>query len=102
MIEEKSYIALPALLKKAKFDFIFIDGWHTFDYTLIDFFYSLELLNDGGIIIIDDALHKGVSKCVKYIETNYPHCRKLVSPPTVACFKKVKKDPRDWNFHVNF
>ncbi len=102
LIEEKSFIALPALLKKYKFDFIFIDGWHTFDYTLIDFFYSLELLNDDGIIIIDDALHKGVSKCVKYIETNYPHCRKLVSPHTVACFKKVKKDTRDWNFHVNF
>lgn len=102
LIEEKSFIALPKLLDKHKFDFIFIDGWHTFDYTLIDFFYSLELLKDNGIIIIDDALHKGVGKCVKYIETNYPHCRKLVSPSTVACFKKVKKDTRDWNFHVNF
>ena len=102
LMEEKSFIALPKLLDKHKFDFIFIDGWHTFDYTLIDFFYSLELLKDDGIIIIDDALHKGVGKCVKYIETNYPHCRKLVSPSTVACFKKVKKDTRDWNFHVNF
>ena len=102
LIEEKSFIALPAMLKSHTFDFIFIDGWHTFDYTLLDFFYSLELLKDDGIIIIDDALHKGVGKCVKYIETNYPHCRKLVSPSTVACFKKVKKDTRDWNFHVNF
>ena len=41
---EKSYEALPELLKdnKNKFDFIFIDGWHTFDYTLIDFFYEIN------------------------------------------------------------
>lgn len=101
-IEDKSYIALPSLLEKHKFDFIFIDGWHTFDYTLLDFFYSFLLLNVGGIIIIDDALHKGVNKCVKYIETNYINCHKLKSPPTVACFKKIKEDTRELNFNVNF
>ncbi len=48
-------------------DFIFIDGWHTFDYTLIDFFYADKLLRKDGIILIDDALHKGVEKFVKNI-----------------------------------
>ena len=47
-----------------KFDLIFIDGWHTFYYTLVDFFYSNLLLKIGGMIIIDDALHAGVAKCV--------------------------------------
>jgi predicted O-methyltransferase YrrM len=102
LIEEKSFIAMPKLINKVKFDMIFIDGWHTFDYTLIDFFYALELLNMNGIIIIDDAFHKGVNKCIKYIETNYKNCKRLVSPPSVACFKKVKNDTREWDFHVDF
>ncbi len=103
IIEDKSYNALPMLLSKHKFDFIFIDGWHTFDYTLIDFFYSFLLLNIGGIIIIDDALHKGVNKCVRYLETNYTNqCKKLKSPPTVACFKKIKEDTRPLNYNVHF
>jgi len=38
LYEKKSYVALPLLIKKKlKFDFIFIDGFHTFDYTLIFF-----------------------------------------------------------------
>ena len=44
-IPEKSYISMPKLLStygEEYFDFIFIDGWHTFDYTLIDFFMQID------------------------------------------------------------
>jgi predicted O-methyltransferase YrrM len=102
-IEKKSYEALPELLKKegnSTFDFIFIDGWHTFDYTLVDFFYANLLLKVGGIIIIDDALHAGVSDCVKYLNKNYNFYNKLSSPVTVASYKKIKEDNREWNFHI--
>ena len=56
----------------------------------------------NGIIIIDDALHKGVSKCVSYLSSNYKFYKKLNSPVTVACYQKLKDDNRDWNFHQNF
>ena len=105
LIEEKSYIALPKLLEtyENKFQFIFIDGWHTFDYTLVDFFYADKLLEISGIIVIDDAKHSGVNKCVQYIKTNlYQAYRKLNSPNTVACFKKINHDVKNWNFHKNF
>jgi predicted O-methyltransferase YrrM len=104
-IYDKSYQALPDLLKKngeEKYDFIFIDGWHTFDYTLIDFFYADKLLKVGGIIIIDDALHKGVEKTIKYISNNYKFYKKLESPITVGSYKKIKEDNRSWNYHTNF
>jgi predicted O-methyltransferase YrrM len=104
-IYEKSYVALPDLVQKEgeqKYDFIFIDGWHTFDYTLIDFFYADKLLKIGGIIIIDDALHKGVEKSLKYITTNYKFYKKIDSPITVGCYKKIKEDNRSWNYHQNF
>ena len=104
-IEKKSYEALPELLKlhgNNTFDCIFIDGWHTFDYTLIDFFYSDLLLKPNGIIIIDDALHNGVKATINYITTNYLFYRKIDSPITLGAFKKIKDDDREWNFHVNF
>jgi predicted O-methyltransferase YrrM len=101
----KSYVALPKLLKKKGnnyFDFIFIDGFHTFDYTLIDFFYSNLLLKINGIIIIDDAMHSGVKKCVDYIISNYKFYKKLESSSSIAVFIKLKEDMRDWKFHYNF
>lgn len=109
-IEEKSYIALPGLLRKYKgqFDLIYIDGWHTFDYTLIDFFYSDKLLKVGGLIVIDDVKHKPVKKCVYYILSNYKHF-KMIDPvkfynniATQVTFIKLSEDTRSWNFHINF
>jgi predicted O-methyltransferase YrrM len=101
----KSYIALPKILKKLGnnyFDFIFIDGFHTFDYTLLDFFYAHLLLRKDGIIIIDDALHHGVKKCVDYIISNYKFYKKLDSHSSIAVFIKLNEDNRDWKFHFNF
>ena len=54
LIEKGSEIALPALMDKGeKFDFAFIDGYHTFDHTLLDAFYLIKMLNAGGILVID-------------------------------------------------
>lgn len=101
-IEKKSYEALPLLIDKYTFDLIFIDGFHTFDYTLIDIFYSIKLLKNNGLLLIDDALHYGVSKAIRYIETNYNFLKRLESPKTFALFKLISEDNRDWNFHKNF
>jgi len=69
LLEEKSEIALPCLLKDnvSNFDFIFIDGWHTFDHTLLDIFYSLELLKINGILVIDDVSMTSVRQAVDFI-----------------------------------
>lgn len=101
-IEKKSYEALPLLIDKYNFDLIFIDGFHTFDYTLIDIFYSIKLLKKNGLLLIDDALHYGVSKAIRYIENNYYFLKRLESPKTFALFQLISQDNRDWNFHKNF
>jgi predicted O-methyltransferase YrrM len=101
----KSYVALPQMLAEmgpGVFDFVFVDGFHTFDYTLLDFFYANLLTKVGGVVAIDDALHAGVAKCVRYINTNYTFYRRLASPPTVAVYLKVREDPRDWDYHRSF
>lgn len=72
ILEEPSEIALPFLLSQnKKYDFGFIDGWHTFDHTLIDFFYLNRLIKVGGVIVIDDVGLPSINKFMRYI-LNYP------------------------------
>lgn len=72
LIEKGSEIALPALLDKGeKFDFAFIDGYHTFDHTLLDAFYLIKMLKVGGVLVIDDVQMPAINKCLRYLH-NYP------------------------------
>jgi predicted O-methyltransferase YrrM len=72
LIEKYSEVALPELMYQgSKFDFAFVDGWHTFDHTLLDMFYLNRMLEVGGIMVIDDVGMKGVEKAVNYF-LNYP------------------------------
>lgn len=73
LVEEPSEFALPSLVESGeKYDFCFIDGWHTFDHTLIDFFYIDRLLEIGGIVAIDDITFPGIKRLMRYI-VNYPN-----------------------------
>lgn len=70
----KSYEALPQLLAKGqKIDFAFVDGWHTFDYAFVDFFYIDKMLNVGGVVVFDDADWSSIRKLCQYIATNYSY-----------------------------
>jgi predicted O-methyltransferase YrrM len=73
LIECKSEFALPTLLEQGEgqFDFIFIDGWHTFDHTLLDCFYATRLLCVGGYLAIDDVNFPSVRRAVEFLRT-YP------------------------------
>ena len=68
LIEEESQIVLPKLLADGqKYDFIFIDGLHTFDATLIDLYYAVRLLRKGGVVVVDDCFMPSVAKAIKYM-----------------------------------
>lgn len=70
-IEKTSQAALPELAAAGrKFDFAFIDGWHTFDHTLVDFFFTDQLLNVGGIVVIDDINMPPVRPVARFIAAN--------------------------------
>lgn len=76
-IEQPSEIALPSLLARGiRLDFAFIDGWHTFDHTLLDFFYISRMLNVGGVVTVDDVYMSAVAKVCAYI-ASYP-CYELL------------------------
>ena len=72
LIEDFSEFSFPKLVKDGvKVNFGFIDGWHTFDHTLIDFFYINRMLETGGVIVIDDVHMPAVNKVIRYL-CNYP------------------------------
>ena len=75
VIEQPSEIALPDLLKSGKlYDMALIDGLHTADQTLLDFYYLDRMIPTGGILVIDDVNARAVNKIVHYVST-YPNYR---------------------------
>lgn len=68
---EESQKLLPRLAYDGlKIDFAFIDGWHTFDHTLVDFFYIDKMLNVGGLVVFDDTQLAGIRAVCRFIATN--------------------------------
>lgn len=83
--------ALPKMdAEGIKVDFAFIDGWHTFDYALLDFFYVDRMLRVGGVVVFDDTLYPAVRKVCRYVATNRRYSVldgptfQPVTPPRVA------------------
>jgi predicted O-methyltransferase YrrM len=72
-IEDRSEFALPEILKKEEgtFDMIFVDGFHTFDQTLLDCHYATRLLRVGGVLAIDDVALLPVGRAARYFQA-YP------------------------------
>jgi len=131
VIEEGSELALPRLLSgKAQIEVGLIDGWHTFDHALIDFFYINKMLEVGGIVIIDDTMFPSIQQVVDHILT-YPcyeifdrtygkatprarvrqelakmtgakFLRRSLDYGTATAFRKIAPDNRAWNWHVPF
>ncbi len=93
LIENKSEFALPELLieNEGNFDFIFIDGFHTFDHTLLDCYYATRLLRVGGYLVIDDINFPSVRRVVSFLK-NYPCYQEFGSVGSIIPYKwKWKK-----------
>ncbi len=71
VLEGPSHLMLPGLLERGvKLDLGFIDGWHTFDYTLLDFFYIDKLLRPGGVVLLHDRSWPAKQKVIRFILTH--------------------------------
>jgi predicted O-methyltransferase YrrM len=69
--EATSQAVLPRLVDAGtRIQFGFIDGWHTFDHTLVDFFYLDQMMDPGGVIVIDDVGYPALQRMAHFIVTN--------------------------------
>jgi predicted O-methyltransferase YrrM len=121
--EERSEIALPQLLREnTVLDVTIIDGWHTFDHALVDFFYVNKMLRVGGVVVLDDSSMPAVGKLVDHVLTygcyrvfgipNGPGLRarrlayyaglKKSKWPSAVALQKIAPDDRRWDWYRSF
>jgi predicted O-methyltransferase YrrM len=68
--EKRSELVLPALLERGEaIDFALIDGWHTFDQVMVEFYYLNRLLRIGGVLAFDDADRRSVNRVIRHALT---------------------------------
>ena len=80
--EQPSYRALARFESEGRrIQFAFIDGFHTFDYTLVDFFLIDRLLEPGGAVAFDDADWPSVRRVLRYVATNLAYTVHAAMPP---------------------
>ena len=129
--EAPSEIALPELLAAdTRIQAAIIDGFHTFDHALVDFFYINKMLEIGGVVIFDDVNLPSLARLIAHIAT-YPCYRvlKATTPPRapnplvslrrrlhrhrlstshmrdnprILALQKIAPDTREWDWHADF
>jgi predicted O-methyltransferase YrrM len=71
VLEEPDSLALPRLLgAQTRIDFGYIDGWHTFDYALVDFWYLDKMVPKDGVIAFNDCGWAAVEKAINFVLTH--------------------------------
>lgn len=90
MYDDFSNIVLKKLYEKGEtYDCIFIDGSHEYDDVVIDVDYSVKLIKNGGYIVFDDVLHKGVAPVLKKFIKKY-NLEKIYDVKTMHAYKIYK------------
>jgi len=93
-IIDRSENYLP-LQKLSKLDFILIDGRHAFPTPFIDWYYSAQKLNIGGLLMIDDTqiLTGKILKKFLALEPEWKLIKNF--QPRTVVFKKIKDGSHD-------
>jgi predicted O-methyltransferase YrrM len=124
LIEEPDYLALPNLVREhTPLEAAYIDGWHTFDYTLLDFFYIDKMLAAGGIVGFNDCGYRATSRVLRFVVSHRKYneidagikqtykgrnmlfslARRLLNmPDNDRWFSKTSDWEPAWNYYASF
>ena len=71
LIADYDFSALPQLLSSGfKPNLAYIDGWHTFDYVLLDWWYLDKMLPVGGVVGFNDCGWPAIDRAIKFVLTH--------------------------------
>lgn len=72
LIEENSNLAIPRLFAEGReFDFVYLDGWKTFDHLTMELYFIARMLSVGGMIVFDDSYLSSVGRAITLLERYY-------------------------------
>jgi predicted O-methyltransferase YrrM len=81
-------------------DLVLIDGKHAFPWPIIDWYYTADMLREGGILILDDAEIAPVAILKDFMNED-PHWELLrCFGIHAAAFRKRSKSIRDVSWHM--
>lgn len=107
-IEQRSEIALPAIVDKAgPFDVAFLDGNHRYDGVFVDLFYLGRVLRPGGAVFLDDYQLPGVRRAAAFFVTNLGWAFDEISPEDgehqwALMSTATRADERPYDFFIEF
>jgi len=98
LLAEYDYIALPRLLEEGRrFAFVFIDGYHAFDYAMLDFFYANLLVPPDGIVAFHDSGWPSIYRVCEFVERSVGY-KRVGPPPALASVHWTRRGARlAWN-----
>lgn len=71
LLVEADFTALPALFRMdLRAEFGYIDGWHTFDHAMLDFWYIDRMMPVGGVVAFNDCGLAGVDKAIGFVQSH--------------------------------
>jgi predicted O-methyltransferase YrrM len=71
LLRERSQLALPQLIRDGFVaDAAFVDGSHIFHNVFVDLFFLRQIVQPGGLVILDDCDWPSVATAVRYFEVN--------------------------------
>lgn len=108
----KSQDVLPLLsqCEPASFDLVLVDGYHSFEVTLLDMYYANTLLKVNGTLLVDDTVvgWKNVKKAATFWTSNHngyktcaPELHRVVSRRQL-CLQKTGPSWEDKDKFVDF
>lgn len=72
LIAENSNTAVPRLFAEGRrFDFIYVDGWKTFDHLAVEIYFLARMLVPGGFMVFDDTYVDGPVKVIDMAKAFY-------------------------------
>jgi len=111
LIERESQLALPALVERGlEIGFGYIDGLHTFDGTLLDFWFLDRMLRPGGVVAFNDCNLPAVDRVIGFVRTHRRYEELEVRsflPSRVQrfsdrYFRKLETWEPEWDFYEPF
>lgn len=81
----------------------FVDGDHSFEGALADFYMLDKVMTIGGLIVFDDAAFPAIETIINFIRCNRPDYQiSHLEIPNTAVIKKTDIDRRSWDHFQPF